>query len=283
MQQATDTFQSLVPPDAQVEQVATSFQFTEGPAWDGKGALYFSDIPGDTIYRLGLDGKVSPFLKPSGKSNGLMFDRDGTLLACRHWTRDVVRIAMDGKLTVLADSFGGKRLNSPNDLIVARDGSIYFTDPHYGLEGRPQEQPLEGVYRLAPGGALTLVIRDMTRPNGLAISPDGKTLYVADSQDKKLRAYRLAPDGSAAQGRDFLDMSADGKSVPDGMALDSQGNIYCTGAGIWVITPEGQVLGRIPVPEVPANCEFGGPENRDLYLTAQHSVYRIRLNARGLR
>jgi gluconolactonase len=283
MQQATDTFQSLVPPDAQVEQVATGFQFTEGPAWDGKGALYFSDIPGDTIYRLGSDGNVSPFLKPSGKSNGLMFDRDGTLLACRHWTRDVVRIAMDGKLTVLADSFGGKPLNSPNDLIVARDGSIYFTDPHYGLEGRPQEQDCEAVYRLAANGTLTRVVNDMTRPNGLFISPDGKTLYVADSEDRKLRAYTLGPDGSATNGRDFIDLSADREGVPDGMALDSRGNLYCTADGIWVITPEGRPLGKIPVPEVPANCEFGGPENRDLYITARHSVYRIRLNARGLR
>lgn len=283
LHQDDDAFRKLVPPGATLERVATGFQFTEGPTWDGKGALYFSDIPADTIYQLDLAGKVTPFLKPSGKSNGLLFDRDGTLLACRHWERNVARIPMDGKVTVIANSCEGKRLNSPNDLCLASDGSLYFTDPHYGLEGRPQEQPVEGVYRVTPDGRIARVIDDMTRPNGIDLSPDRKTLYVADSEDRKLRAYTLQPDGSVTDGRDFIDMRHDGPGVPDGMALDSEGSIYCTNGGIWVISPEGRHLGTIAVPEVTANCTFGGPDLRDLYITASKSVYRIRLNARGLR
>jgi len=283
MQQATEAFERLVPAGAQVEKVATGFQFTEGPTW-GHGELYFSDIPADTICKLTEAGEVSAFLKPSGKSNGLMFDQDETLIACRHWERNVARITLDGKVTVLADSYQGKKLNSPNDCCIAADGAIYFTDPHYGLEGRPQEQDCEAVYRLAPDGKLTRVVSDMTRPNGLFTSPDGKTLYVADSQECKIRAYSLQPDGSATNGRDFIDMRTDAPGVPDGMTLDSQGNLYSTGGGgIWIITPEGRHLGTIPVPEVPANCTFGGPERDVLYITARTSIYRISLKAKGLR
>ena len=283
LHQAEDGFRKLVPAEATLERVATDFQFTEGPAWDGKGALYFSDIPADTIYKLDLAGNVAPFLKPSGKSNGLLLDRDGALLACRHWERNVARISMDEKVTIIADSYGGKKLNSPNDLCLASDGSLYFTDPHYGLEGRPQEQPVEGVYRVTSEGKIARVIDDMTRPNGIDLSPDGKTLYVADSQDCKLRAYARQPDGSVTGGRDFIDMRHEGPGVPDGMALDSEGNIYCTNGGVWVISPDGRRLGTIAVPEVTANCTFGGPDHRDLYITASKSVYRIRLGARGLR
>ncbi|MBM3477406.1 MAG: SMP-30/gluconolactonase/LRE family protein, partial [Armatimonadetes bacterium] len=227
---------------------------------------------------------VSVFLKPSGKSNGLMFDRDGTLIACRHRERNVARITPEGQVTVIAGSYEGRKLNSPNDCSIAADGAIYFTDPHYGLEGRPQEQPCEGVYRLAPDGKLTRVIDDMTRPNGLFISPDDKTLYVADSQDCKLRAYTLQADGAATDGRDFIDMHVAADGVPDGMSMDAEGNLYCTGGGgVWVITPEGKHLGTIPVPEVPANCTFGGPDNNVLYITARSSVYRIPLKAKGLK
>ncbi|MGD8240532.1 MAG: SMP-30/gluconolactonase/LRE family protein, partial [Armatimonadota bacterium] len=214
----------IVPPGAEVEEVATGFSFTEGPAWDGKQYVYFSDIPENVIKRVDERGNVSVFMEPSQKSNGLMFDADGTLIACRHWARDVARISPDGKVTVLADSYNGKKLNSPNDCIIAADGAIYFTDPYYGLEGRPKEQDVEGVYRLDTAGKVTRVIDDMTRPNGLFISPDGKTLYVADTQERKLRAYTLQADGSATGGRDFATMTGG----PDGMTLDREGNIYCT-------------------------------------------------------
>ncbi len=275
--------EGILPAGAEVQKLATGFQFTEGPAW-GHGALCFSDIPADTIYRVTDAGEVSVFLKPSGKSNGLMYDRDGTLIACRHWERNVARVTPDGQVTVLADRYDGKKLNSPNDCIIAADGAIYFTDPFYGLEGRPQEQDCEGVYRIAPDGALTRVIDEMTRPNGIFISPDGKTLYVGDSEDRKIRAYTLQADGSATDGRDFADMRTDAPGAPDGMTLDADGNIYCTGGGgVWVITPEGKHLGTIAVPEVPANCTFGGPENNVLYITARNSVYWVSLSTKGLR
>ncbi|MBM3499233.1 MAG: SMP-30/gluconolactonase/LRE family protein [Armatimonadetes bacterium] len=283
MQPAGDGLKAIVPAGAQVERVATGFQFTEGPAW-GHGALYFSDIPADTIYRVTEAGEVSVFLKPSGKSNGTMFDTDGTLIACRHWERNVARITPEGAVTVLADSYAGRRLNSPNDCILTADGALYFTDPWYGLEGRPQEQDCEGVYRLAPDGTLQRVIDDMTRPNGIFISPDGRTLYVADSEERKIRAYTLQADGSTAEGRDFVDMRTDAPGVPDGMTLDADGNIYCTGGGgVWVVAPDGTHLGTIAVPEVPANCTFGGPDNHVLYITARSSVYRVSLLTTGLR
>ena len=284
VQQAERTFDRIVPQDAPVEQVATGFQFTEGPAWDGKGGLLFSDIPADTIYKVDEAGEVSTFLKPSGKSNGLMFDTDGTLIACRHWERDVARVTTDGAVTVLASTYGGKTLNSPNDCVIADDGAIYFTDPHYGLEGRPKEQDIEAVYRLAPDGTVTRVVDEMTRPNGIFTSPDGETLYVADSQDKKIRAYTLQDDGSATDGRDLISVASEQPGTADGMTLDTDGNLYCTGGGgVWVISPEGQHLGTIEVPEVPANCTFGGAERNVLYITARASLYRIRLNATGLK
>jgi gluconolactonase len=284
VQQADEAFRKIVPPDAKVEQVATGFQFTEGPTWDGQGAVYFSDIPADTIHKLTEAGDASVFLKPSGKSNGLMFDKDGTLIACRHWERDVARIAPDGQVTVLADAYDGKKLNSPNDCVIAQGGAIYFTDPGYGLEQRPREQDVEAVYRISPDGALTRVVDDMTRPNGIFISPDGKTLYVADSQEKKIRAYALREDGSATDGRDLISVAAEEPGTADGMTLDADGNIYSTGGGgVWVISPEGEHLGTIPVPEVPANCTFGGADRNVLYITARTSVYRVELHATGLR
>ena len=274
----------IVPEGAEVERVATGFTFTEGPAWDGKGHLYFSDIPENVIKRVDESGNVGVFVEPSEKSNGLMFDAEGYLIACRHRGRDVVRISPEGEVEVLAASYKGKRLNSPNDCIIAADGAIYFTDPHYGLEGRPREQEVEGVYRIAPDGSLTRVIDDMTRPNGLFISPDGKTLYVADSQEKKLRAYTLLPDGSATAGRDFAVFETEERGSPDGMTLDAEGNIYCTdGGGVWVFDRTGKHLGTIKTPEVPANCTFGGADRKTLYITARTSVYRIRLLIPGLR
>ncbi|MFQ6132513.1 MAG: SMP-30/gluconolactonase/LRE family protein [Armatimonadota bacterium] len=272
----------IVPEGAEMEKVVGDLRFTEGPAWDGKGALYFTDIPADRIYKLDADGQLSVFLEPSRNANGLMFDDEGYLLACRHEGRDLVRISPEGEVETLADSYNGKKLNSPNDLIIAKDGSIYFTDPRYGLAGRAQEQEVEGVYRRAPDGTVTRVVDDMTRPNGIFISLDGRTLLVADTEESKIRAYPIQADGSVGAGRDFIDMDRDNGRRPDGMTMDERGNIYCTSrGGIWVIDPAGELLGVIEVPEPPANCTFGGADLKTLYATARTSVYRMKLKVAG--
>ena len=279
------TMRDIVPEDAEVRKVATGFTFTEGPSWDWRnGRLLFSDIPASKVNALAPDGAVSVFLDPSQKSNGTFWDpRDGSLVMCRHWARDVARVSADGRnVTVLADSYNGKKLNSPNDCVILPSGVIYFTDPHYGLEGRPQEQPLEGVYKLDPHGALTLVVDDMTRPNGLEVSPDGKTLYVADSQESIIRTYPLKDDGTCGEGRLFAELKAPEPGVPDGMTLDVSGNVLTTGpGGIWIYTPAGKKLGRIDTPEVPSNCTFGGRDGKTLYITAVTSVYAIDLSVKG--
>jgi len=273
-----DVWKRVLPAGARVEKLGGGYQFTEGPAWDGKGTLYFSDIPADTIYRLGAQGKIVAFLRPSGKSNGLAADKAGNIVACRHEARDVVRIAPDGRVTVIADSFAGKRLNSPNDLAIAQDGSVFFTDPIYGLEGRASEQAVEGVYRIAPDGKVTRVIEDMVRPNGIVIGPGEKTLYVADSERKVIRAYDLARDGSASGGRDFASV----EGTPDGMAIDSMGNLYCAaGGGVWVFDYAGNKLGVVRIPETPSNCAFGGADLRMLFITARTSLYCVRLGVAG--
>jgi len=274
-----DVWRMILPKGAKAQKIKGGFQFTEGPTWDGKGNLYFSDIQGDAIYRLDAQGKVAPFLKPSANANGLVVDKDGSIIACRHQARDVVRITPDGKVTVLANSFGGGRLSSPNDLAVSRSGAIYFTDPAYGLGGQPGEQKVEGVYRIAPDGAVTRVIEDMTRPNGIAFDPPEKTLYVADSARKVIRAYDVAADGSVSNGRDFAKVSG----TPDGLALDSMGDVYCAADGVWVFDYAGHKLGVIPVPETPSNLDFGGANLKTLFITAQTSVYKINLGVAGWR
>ncbi len=277
-------FADIVPEGAMVEKAATGFQFTEGPVWGPDGLLYFSDIPANTIYRMDSAGHVAVFLRPSEKANGLAVNADGNLIACRHDGRDVVRITPEKVVTVLAERFNGGRFNSPNDCTVASDGAIYFTDPSYGLGDRQREQTCEGVYRISARGEITRVVDDMTRPNGLGISPDGKTLYVADSARKVIRAYTIAQDGNVSGGRDLASLETKKEGVPDGMTLDEDGNIYCAaGGGVWIFSPAGEHLGTIETPEVPANCTFGGAEYKTLYITARTSVYYIRLNAKGLR
>lgn len=295
-----DVWQRILPKGAGAEKVAGGFQFTEGPAWDSRGTrcvafimtgrthkarmpssaghLYFSDIPADSIYRLERNGKVSLFLHPSGKANGLAVDSEGNVVACRHG-RDVVRITPCGEITTIADSYDWKLFNSPNDLAIARDGSIYFSDPIYGLEGRAPEQPVEGVYRVGSDGKVTRIISDMVRPNGIVIGPGEKTLYVADSERKVIRAYDLGKDGSVSNGRDFAAV----EGAPDGMAMDSMGNIYCAAAGVWVFDPAGNKLGVIPIPEKPSNCAFGGPQFNVLFVTARTSLYRLALGVEGWR
>jgi gluconolactonase len=269
------------------ELVATGFQFTEGPIWHPDGFLLFTDIPAGRIYRWTPETGATVWREPSGHANGLTLDRAGRLIACEHGRRRVSRATVangaDGGPEALAEQFAGRRLNSPNDVVVHSSGAIYFTDPPYGIRPDEQEQPHNGVYRLAPGGALALLANDFERPNGLAFAPDEATLYVDDSARRHVRAFDVRPDGTLANGRIIADMDHPRPGVPDGMKVDSAGHLYVTGAtGVWVFEPDGTPLGVITTPEGPANCAWGDADRQTLYITAKTSLYRIRTTLPGL-
>ena len=269
-------------PDQTPVIIAETFQFTEGPVWHPEGYLLFSDIPADTIYRHVPGTEPEPYLTPSGNSNGLTYDRSGRLLACEHGGRRVSRMAHDGSMETLADRYDDKRLNSPNDIVVHSSGAIFFTDPPYGIDPDPGEQGFNGVYRLDPDGTLTLLNRDMNRPNGLALSLDESILYVDDTRNRHLLAYPLSGTLDVGEPTVILDMNVEAQGGPDGMKVDSEGNLYVTGpGGLWVATPEGQHLGTIEFTQVPANLCFGGEDYRTIYVTARTGLYSIRVNVPG--
>ena len=294
---------AIIPADAVIEKVADGFQFTEGPVWIHEGYLLFSDIPANTIYRWDPSGEVTIFRRPSGYdgteapegafigSNGLTLDRQGRLTICEHGNRRVSRLEKDGTLTVLADRYQGKRLNSPNDAVYRSDGSLYFTDPPYGLlkqdEDPAKELDFNGIYRWQEGKPLQLLYKEMSRPNGIAFSPDERYLYVANSDpNRKIwMRFEVQPDGTLANPTVFYDVtSVTEPGLPDGMKVDVNGNLYCTGpGGIWIFSPEGKHLGTIQPPEVPANCAWGDADGKTLYITARTSLYRVRLNIAGMR
>ncbi|WP_347239939.1 SMP-30/gluconolactonase/LRE family protein [Oscillatoria sp. FACHB-1406] len=278
-------FARLFPQNAKIERLATGFQFTEGPLWLAEEQhLIFSDIPANKIYKLTPDGQITIFREPSNNSNGLTRDRQGRLVACEHLSRRVTRTEKEGQITILADTFQDKKLNSPNDVVVKSDGSIYFTDPPYGIESEQQEQPCQGVYKISPDRAeIVLVADDFLTPNGLAFSPDEKTLYIDDSERKLIRAFDVKADGTLANSRIFHDMKTNKPGLPDGMKVDVEGHIYCTGGGgVWVFDAKGNCLGTIVTPEVPANCAWGDEDFQSLYITAQTSVYKVRTNIPGI-
>jgi gluconolactonase len=278
-------FYDLISRTAKIKQVATGFQFTEGPVWlVEEKVLLFSDIPASKILKLTPDNRVTVFRQPSSNSNGLTCDKQGRLVACEHGSRRVTRTELDGSITVLADKYCDSRLNSPNDVVVKSDGAVYFTDPPYGIQPEQQEQPVRGVYRLSPDqNELTLVADDFTAPNGLAFSPDEGRLYIDDSERRHVRVFDVQLDGSLSTSHIFHDMNVDKPGCPDGMKVDSEGNVYCTGpGGIWVLNREGARLGIIVMPEQPTNCAWGDEDLQSLYITAQTSVYRIRTNIPGM-
>jgi gluconolactonase len=258
-----------------VETVGTGFEFTEGPVWLPGAGLIFSDIPADTIFK----ADKTAFRKPSGKSNGLTLDPQGRLIACEHGNRRVTRTEPDGAITVLAERYLGRKLNSPNDVVVRSDGQIFFTDPPYGLEGRERELPFSGVYAIAPDGTLTLLSVYFKYPNGLAFSPDERTLYVGDAQAGFVEAFDVAPDGSLGNGRTLCKDAG-----PDGMKMDEQGRLWIAAKdGIRVYRPDGRQAGLIRFPEQPANCAFGDEDGQTLYVTARHGVYKVRCAVKGVR
>lgn len=287
IEEYSSVLRQIVPEEAMVEQIAAGFGFTEGPVWRGDHLL-FSDIPRNRIVRwrrLGEGPEITTFRCPSGNSNGLTLDKSGRLIACEHSMRCITRTEIDGSITVLADRYKGRRLNSPNDVVVRSDGSIYFTDPPYGLKDLSiwKELPFNGVYRLTPDGELVLLVDDFDRPNGLAFSPDETILYVDDTAKSHIRAFDVSPDGNISNDRVLIDMKSPDQGGPDGMKVDQKGNIYSTGpGGLWIIDPNGQCLGRIILPELPANVAWGDEDWRTLYITARTGVYRMRLAIPGI-
>ncbi len=276
-------FWKLISKDANLETVATGFGFTEGPVWDKSGFVYVSDEEINKIFRVYPDGHKEELIS-LGDPDGNTYDRQLRLIDTASVLRAIIRITPDGKYTVLADHFEGKKLNSPNDVVIGPDGAIYFTDPTLDLvKGETQEIPYQGVYRLDDSGKVTLLTKDLTQPNGLAFSPDGKRLYIDDSAEKNIRVYDVQSDGTLANGRVFGDEKGNkGEGVPDGMRVDRKGNIFVTGPkGIWVWDPQGHHIGTIVVPEQPANLTWGGAHYDTLYITATHSVYKLRTKTKG--
>jgi gluconolactonase len=304
----------IIPVDAKLEKVAGGFKWVEGPIWV-KGRLFFAEIPSNSIRSWTPGQGVGIFLQPSGYqgsapyngpepgSNGMTVDVRGRLTVAGHARRDVYRFETfdpKGTITVLADSYQGKKLNSPNDLVYKSDGSLYFTDPPYGFRTQSDRDPekqlkVNGVYRIPhaleqkPGsaaarGELQQLVTDLTRPNGIAFSPDEKYLYVNNSEPKKIwMRYRVQSDGTLAEPKLLYDATGDKRpGAPDGMKVDQQGNIYSTGpGGVWIFSPEGKPLATILIPEKAANVAWAGPDRKTLYITASSSIYRVHLNIPG--
>jgi gluconolactonase len=274
-EKATAEGKSPVAAGAQVRKLAGDFKFTEGPAGDAEGNVYFSDIPNNRILKWSLDGKLSTFLENSGGANGLYFDKSGNLLACQGGDRRLVSIAPKGEITVLADRYEGKKFNSLNDLWIDPKGGVYFSDPRYGnREG--MEQDGEHVYYLTPDHKKVIrVISDMVRPNGLIGTPNGRRLYVADAGAGKIYAYRINADGTLSNKQLFAPEGS------DGMTIDNRGNVYLTNKVVVVYDRQGQKVEEIAVPESPSNVTFAGKDNRTLFITARTSLYAIEMRVKG--
>lgn len=289
---------ALIPADASIEKLADGFAFTEGPVWHREpGHLMFSDLRSNAIHIWDADNGLSTFIQPvfegvsdtsSVGSNGLNIDSQGRLILMEHGNRQVSRRERDGTVTILADNYQGKRLNSPNDSAYKSDGWLYFTDPPYGLAGLENDPAREldfnGIYRLSPDGQLLLLEKNQTRPNGIAFSPDERTLYVAnsDAENKVWMAYDVRDDGTLGSGRVFYDVNDQTDvGAADGLKVDVNGNLFATGpGGVWIFSPQGEHLGTIKPDEVPANVAWGD-DGSTLYMTARTGLYRIRLSTSG--
>lgn len=282
-------FRSVVGDTVEIEKLATGFLFTEGPLWHAKDKyLLFSDMPGDHMRKWSPQGGVTTVRKPCAQSNGLAWDRQGRLIVCEHATSTLTRTEADGRSTVLASHHDGKELNSPNDVVVKSDGGIYFTDPTYGRaeyygNPRPTQLDFRGVYRAeSDGSRLTLLADDFAQPNGLCFSADEKRLFVNDTERQHIRVFDVKPDGTLANSRVWAQTTGQGPGAPDGMKMDSEGNIYCCGpGGIHVFDPQATCLGVIIMPEYTANFCFGESDLRSLFVAASSSIYRLRVKVRG--
>ena len=266
----------LVAPGAKVQRLADGFVFTEGPARDAEGNVYFTDIPNNRIHVWSLDGKLTTFREDSGGANGLFFDRRGNLVACEGGNRQLTCIWPDGKVTVLADRFDGKKLNSPNDLWIDPRGGVYFTDPRYGKQEGLEQDGFHVYYLLPSRNRLFRALDDLVKPNGIVGTADGKLLYVTDAGDGKTYVYRVQSDGSLADRKVIAPVGA------DGMTLDERGNLYLARNVVHVYSPEGKNIATIEVPEAPSNVCFGGKDMRTLFITASKGLYAVRTRTRGV-
>ena len=293
-----DLLPGIVESGAEAQQLATGFGFTEGPLWHPDGYWLFVDIRASLVHRMTPDGSTEVYRENSGGSNGLTFDLAGNLVLCEGDNRQISRRHADGSYTAIATHVGGQRINRPNDVVSRSDGSLYFTDPNGRLTSQERELDFSGVHRLSLSGSLSTATRDTEYPNGIAFSPDESVLYVAITRQDEacigekergevcehqfIRAFDVADDGSLSNNRIFAEMHSSEDGVPDGMKVDSEGRVYCTGAGgCWVFDAAGNHLGTIVLPEIPANCAWGGADNRTMLFTARTSVYSLRMSTPG--
>lgn len=281
----------ILAPGCSLEQIATGFQFVEGPAWHPtQKTLVFSDIIGNCMYRWSAASGVSIFRKPSRMANGNSWDHQNRLVTCEHASSRVSRSDFDGNYEVLASHYKDRELNSPNDIVVSSAGDIIFTDPNsgrgprYGVE-RPQQLDFQGVFKLSPDSReLTLLVDDFSKPNGLCFSLDETRLFINDTDRQHIRVFDVLADGSLRNGRIWASVEGDQPGVADGMKLDSLGNLYCSGSGgIHVFNPDARPLGVIPIPEVAANFTWGGADLTEMFITATRSIYRLKVNIAGLK
>ncbi|MXZ19073.1 MAG: SMP-30/gluconolactonase/LRE family protein [Caldilineaceae bacterium SB0665_bin_25] len=286
-----EKFRAVVGGDVEIEEVGSGFEFTEGPIWNHvEKHLIFSDIPGNTMRRWRPDGGIETWRRPSNMANGNTYDGQGRVVTCEHATSRVTRTETDGSVTVLATHYGDKELNSPNDIVVKSGGSIYFTDPGFGrmdYYGRPREQqlPFQGAYRLNPDSReLTLLVDDFDQPNGLCFSLDESQLFINDTMRAHIRVFDVNGEGTLENGRVWADVTGSGDGAPDGMKVDSQGNLYVTGpGGIHVFDPAAACLGVIKMPQGCANFCWGDDDLKSLFVTASASLYRVRVQVAGRR
>ena len=297
-----DNLDSIVEPGQEAQQLATGFAFTEGPVWHPDGYWLFVDLRREppVIHRMSPAGGTPDIIRePSGGTNGITFDLQGRLLMCEGDNRRISRMESDGTINLVADRWDGKRFHRPNDIVCRSDGSIFFTNPSGRVPEEEQEIEFPGtIHRIAPDGTVHMSAHDIDFPNGIAFSPDESVLYVSNTrklgerpdqywdgeikQNQFIQAYDVAANGSLSNSRIFGSMASAEDGVPDGMKVDSAGRVYCTGSGgVWVFSPDGEHIGIIRVPEVPANCAFGGPDFRTMLFTARTSVYSLRMTTPG--
>ncbi|WP_313379846.1 SMP-30/gluconolactonase/LRE family protein [Proteiniphilum saccharofermentans] len=271
----------IIAEDAEIQQAGTGYAFTEGPAVSPDGRIFFTDQPNDRIYVWDEIRGIELWSEDTGRSNGMYFNADGQLVACADLFNQLVYFDRDKKRQLLFENYEGKHLNGPNDLWIAPNGDIYFTDPYYHRdyweEGHTEVQDRRGVYHLSRDGAISRVIDDYKQPNGIIGTPDGKTLYVADINDGKIWKYEIRPDGSLS-GKTFF-----APKGSDGMTIDERGNIYLTMGKVWVYSPDGKLIQEIEIPESPSNVCFGGKDRDILFITARSSVYTLKMNVRGVK